>query len=70
MTRKGYIRQVLSEALNGDIVAIFYGCEMPYLLRSTGESHYKLIKNYYVYGIMYDEALDFPRLLAENIRLV
>jgi hypothetical protein len=64
--QKGYICQVPPEALNGDIVAVFYGCEVPHLLRPAREGHYKFVGNGYVHGIMYGEALGFPGLLAER----
>lgn len=56
--------------MDGDVIAVFYGCEVPFLLRAAGGDCYKLVGNCYVHGIMYGEALGFPGLAVQDIRLV
>lgn len=41
----------------GDIVAILYGGEVPFVLRSIGDGIYKFVGQCYVEGIMFGEAL-------------
>ncbi|RDI76617.1 hypothetical protein Vi05172_g13390 [Venturia inaequalis] len=48
----------------GDVIAIFPGILVPYVLRYTGkDKQYKLVGTCYVHGIMRGEALDFESSL-------
>lgn len=44
-------------ALKGDLVAVFMGADMPFVLRATGMGGYELIGECYIHGIMNGEAL-------------
>jgi hypothetical protein len=54
---KGYFGTVPSEAEEGDLVAIFFGLRVPYVLRPLAVDTYKLIGPCYVHGIMDGEGL-------------
>lgn len=70
MTRKGYICQVPPEVQQGDVVAIFYGCDLPYVLRPSRRGRYRLIGNCYVHGIMDGEALSHADLPVGDFEIV
>ncbi|TVY80786.1 Heterokaryon incompatibility protein 6 OR allele [Lachnellula suecica] len=56
-TEKRYLGWVGAEAQPGDIVCIFLGASVPYVLRSENNGFYKLVGECYVHGIMYGETL-------------
>ncbi len=39
------------EARDGDLVVIFHGSQMPFVLRYNGDGTYNLIGDFYVHGI-------------------
>lgn len=41
---------------SGDIIAVLYGCQVPYVLREYGEYH-RIVGECYVYGMMQGEAV-------------
>ena len=56
ITEKGYFGTVPGEAEEEDLIVIFFGLRIPFVLRSSLEGTYKLIGPCYVYGIMDGEA--------------
>jgi hypothetical protein len=63
MTSKGFIGQMPRCMTNGDLVAIFHGCPVPYLVYPTHHGDgFQLLGNCYVHRIRYGEALRMPDL--------
>ena len=62
LTERGYVGVFSRHVQVGDKVAIFLGCNAPFLLREDGESSddllYRVIGHCYVHGIMDGKALD------------
>jgi hypothetical protein len=56
ITQKGYMAMVPRLARVGDVVAVFYGAAVPYVLRKA-EGGYLLMGDSYVQGLMGGEAL-------------
>ncbi|MCJ1449895.1 hypothetical protein MMC28_000223 [Mycoblastus sanguinarius] len=56
-TKKGYMGLVPGEALEGDVVTVLLGGDLPFILRPVDEEQYVLIGDCYVDGIMNGEAL-------------
>ncbi|KAK0710843.1 hypothetical protein B0H67DRAFT_583536, partial [Lasiosphaeris hirsuta] len=57
-TEKGYIGVVPNETRVGDLLLFLPGAEVPFLLREMGvDSHYFLIGDCYIHGLMNGEAL-------------
>lgn len=57
ITRTGRFVAAPAHAQAGDIVAIFLGSTVPYVLRSKGDGTYWLVGECYVHGIMYGGAV-------------
>lgn len=53
----GYLAVGLLELKYGDIVCIFFGVRLPYILRQEGD-HWRFIGQCYMHGIMHGEAMD------------
>jgi hypothetical protein len=70
LTSKGYICRAPRTVAAGDVVAVFIGVEVPYLLRPMGQNQYQLLGNCYCHGIMYGEALDMPGHELIDIEIV
>ena len=49
----------------GDVICIFSGADVPYLLRPDRDDHYKLIGECYIQGIMHGEALINGKLVEQ-----
>lgn len=58
ITREGRMGQVPREAEIGDLVCIFEGGRVPFVLRARGEGAFSLIGESYVHGIMQGEAVN------------
>jgi len=66
VTSKGFMGMVPGQARVGDIICIFSGSAVPFLLRKAGsEDAYQLVGEAYIHGIMYGESLAANR---ENAR--
>ncbi len=70
LTSKGYICRAPITVATGDVVAVFAGVEVPYLLRPKGQNQYQLIGNCYCHGIMYGEALNIPGHELVDIEII
>jgi hypothetical protein len=55
---KGYCGLVPDCANTGDIVAVFFGCDLPVILRELGINQFAFIGEAYVQGIMDGEAIE------------
>ena len=68
-TEKGWMMYTEAECQPGDVIAIFYGGKIPFVLRETGQGLYKIIGTAYVHGIMYGE---FPKedITVENFEII
>jgi len=57
----------------GDVVAVFLGGQLPYVLRPTGiPERYKIVGDCYIYNLVHGEAIEFwqsGELNLENIKL-
>jgi Heterokaryon incompatibility protein (HET) len=64
-TQKGFVGLVAGEAMAGDSVVLFQGGQVPLILRWMG-THWKLVGDAYVHGIMNGEAfnLDECQMIA------
>ena len=61
---------VLPNVAIGDIVALFAGGNVPFLLRNSDIiSAYRLVSGRYVDGIMFGEAMELGKLDADIFRL-
>ena len=56
-TKRGFIGVMPGSARVHDVVAIFYGCSCPILLRPYGE-RFKIVSPCYVQGVMEGEAVE------------
>lgn len=56
-TEGGLIGWVPEESIEGDLVVIPYGSRVPLVLRSEGNSKYKLMGECYVHGLMDGRAI-------------
>lgn len=56
-TQKGFVGLASDEAMTGDSVVLFQGGQVPLILRWMG-THWKLVGDAYVHGIMNGEAFD------------
>ena len=56
-TKKEGIGLVPGAALQGDLIAVFLGAHIPFVLRPTDAGAYVLIGECYIHGIVHDEAL-------------
>jgi len=69
VTHKGYLALVPRLARHGDVVALFYGATVPYIIRRA-EKNYSLVGDTYVQGIMSGEAVSMMSSEAQDILLV
>lgn len=44
-------------AMPGDRVAVFYGCDYPFMIRDAGDGKYRIVGDCYIHGLMDGEAL-------------
>jgi hypothetical protein len=66
----GYIGLLPLATKIGDEVAIFHGCDTPFVIRRSEPAQlYKLIGECYVHGMMQGELFENPRFSIENIAI-
>ena len=70
VTEKGQIGWVPIEAQQGDVICVFEGARLPYVLRRTadGDAH-TIIGHCFIHGIMFGEVIAGNEILLENIIL-
>ncbi|KAF2185843.1 hypothetical protein K469DRAFT_518658, partial [Zopfia rhizophila CBS 207.26] len=56
-TEKGFMGVGPSVAREGDLICVLFGGEVPYILRSIENGHYKMIGQCYTHGIMDGEVI-------------
>jgi hypothetical protein len=64
-TEKGMMGQVPPTAQTGDVIAILFGGEVPFVLRPVDGDKFTFIGECYVHGLMYGEALVEARKEAD-----
>jgi hypothetical protein len=70
ITSMGYICLLPLATKIGDEVAIFHGCDTPFVIRRSEPAQlYKLIGECYVHGMMQGELFENPRFSIENIAI-
>jgi hypothetical protein len=57
LTYRGYVGMGPLQTQPGDVVAVFLGAKLPYILRARGEERYLLVGEAYCDGIMDGEAM-------------
>ena len=68
--RKNYIGIGPAYMEDGDIIAIFYGSQTPFIVRQHKQiGRYELIGDCYIHGLMHSEALEMD-LLEETFVLI
>lgn len=69
-TNKGRLAFVPPDSRSGDLICIFYGGEVPYVLRPSEPGVYTLIGECYVDGIMHGEAVSEGGVRTKDFRLI
>jgi hypothetical protein len=69
VTGRGYIGLGHEGCAAGDVVCVFLGGEVPYIVRATGEEGHRFLGECYVHGIMDGEAMD-PNVGLEQFTLL
>jgi hypothetical protein len=49
------------QAQAGDVICIFYGGNVPYVLRPCSDGRYKFVGHCYLHGFMWGQAMDLDR---------
>lgn len=72
ISHKGYFALVPRGTRHGDIIVVFEGACVPFVLRSmqNGEEGYELLGEAYVHGIMQGEALHMSDMTFEDVTLI
>jgi hypothetical protein len=68
-TDKRYLGWTNAASQIGDIICIFLGAEVPYVLRPDGEGFYKLVGECYIHGVMEGEALAARSLVERKFKI-
>ena len=68
-SREGRYGWVVDGCRSGDVVALFYGCDYPFVLRHQDGGTYRIIGDCYIHGLMDGEGLgaEYPE---ETFRLI
>jgi hypothetical protein len=69
-TRNARLGSMPKSTRVGDKICVFYGGNLPYVIRPFGEGKYTLVGDCYVHGFMYGEAMDMEDIETETIHLV
>jgi hypothetical protein len=68
-TANGYMGWAPAGAQKGDIVCIFLGGDVPFIIRPLSDGHYHLLGDCYIHGIMEGQAMEWSHVKTEIIRL-
>ncbi|RFU35558.1 hypothetical protein B7463_g753, partial [Scytalidium lignicola] len=68
-TEKGDMGRVPFGTKVGDLVCIFKGGKVPYILRQNGDGSYVLVGECYINGIMYGQALEREDLVYQEFKI-
>jgi hypothetical protein len=71
LSRRGYAGIVPTITQVGDLVCIFHGSSMPFILRKSEEREglYRLIGQSYINGMMHEEPLSFKGVEELDVRV-
>lgn len=69
-TAGGRMGLVSCETLPDDIVCVFLGGEVPFILRPTGDGLFKLVGECYIHGIMDGEVLSQENLAYDDFQII
>ena len=70
VTEEGQIGWVPMEAQQGDVICVFEGARLPYVLRRTADGDaYTIIGHCFIHGIMFGEVIAGDEILLEEIIL-
>jgi len=69
VTSRGRLGWVPDSAQKGDIICIFYGANVPFLLRPNGDGRYKLLGEAYIHGMMNGEAIGAKGMKEEEFMI-
>jgi hypothetical protein len=69
LTAKGFVGQVPTHTIQGDIVVIIMGAAIPFILYQSGRG-YRLLGQAYIHGIMNGEAFESSTQLVEDIKII
>lgn len=64
---QGYVGLAPDSAEIGDIMVIFLGAKLPYVLRQTSDSRWRVVGEAYIHGIMYGEYFGRRRVSRDFI---
>jgi hypothetical protein len=70
LTEQGYLAWVPDAARKGDLIYVFLGADVPFVVRPTGDGLYKLVGECYIHGFMYGEALKTGQVKEQQICLI
>jgi hypothetical protein len=66
-TADGHLGSLPRDAQAGDVICIFYGGNMPYVLRPCSDGQYKFVGDCYLHGFMWGQGMDLERETQEFI---
>ncbi|KAI9779440.1 MAG: hypothetical protein M1839_007405 [Geoglossum umbratile] len=69
-TEKNFLGTGVEQTQVGDLINIIPGTSVPYLLRSAGQGHFRLVGEAYVHGIMHGEAVRGADIRMEGLYIV
>ncbi|MCJ1233371.1 hypothetical protein MMC14_001327 [Varicellaria rhodocarpa] len=70
VTRKGYMGLVPDDTTEGDVICVFVGADVPFILRRCDDDDYKLLGDVYVHGIMKGELLEMEDSIIQDVVLI
>lgn len=68
-TANGYVGYVPKETEPGDVVCLFYGATVLYVMRPDGDGHYRLVGECSMEGLMHGEALEATQFESQDFHI-
>lgn len=68
-TEKGRLGWAPEAAQEGDLICIFHGAKVPYVLRPCEDGNYILLGAGYLHGMMHGEVLKMKDMKEEELRI-